>query len=574
VDILIPDECNGPRGGGCTGPLAGTARSHRNTDSSGSRRDVVAHTLVLIVAVSVAWSPVETRPLMAVVVAGVVLALCTWGWSRGDRTTFEDLAGGAVVLVVLVCSAGSGWDPSRAVGEIGLIMAVSALAWLGSRSLPPNRLLLLFALGLSGLAVWGIWQVATGLDALRPGLEVLPDATRIYAEERVASHRAFASLPLPSHLAVLLAMVLPLLVTRVRATPAGAIAALGAALSVVGLLATQSPVGVVLGFGAVVALVIGRHRRLALVVTVLLAVVMVAVLAVRPDVARLEPVALRVDNWRTALWLSTTSPASGVGLSSFAQASQGIPIEVGNRPAHAHNLPLEFLAELGPTGLVGCLVLGFWLARLIVLLWPRDRALAVALAVVPLHNLVDFSFFVSGVALPWAALLGWGISRSRPSAEVSEPSRGRIVLVIGASVAIAMTTLHATSVVVEENAAAHLESVDRFEGALRSLRLAPWRVEPQFLLAAAALEVENPSLVDLALNEMDARRWVRPRSAALAERRAWLALHRGDVSSAICELWAAVEYGSPEPKREHALRELLARLSLAALEGEAHGPPG
>jgi len=565
VEISNPGQTT--KDGGA-GPLITGPAERPGFDAMHVRRDHAAHALLLLVAVTVAWFPAETRPLTAVVVAAAGLALCTWGWNQSPRESVRGLVGGGAVLMALTLSAASGWDPSRAVGEIGLIAAALAVAWLASRSRPPRGFVLFLALGLSGLAVWGLWQATIGLDALRPGLETLPDAARAYAEERLASHRAYASLPLPSHLAVVLATALPLLVARVRATPVGIVAGLTAAVSVAGLLATQSPVGVALAFLACAALVVGRYRRAAVAAVIVSAVILVTVVALRPDVVRLEPVALRIDNWRTALWLESTSPWSGVGMSSFAQASQTSPLEVGNRPAHAHNLLLEALAELGPAGCAGCLVLGFLLVRLILRLWPHDRALAVALVVMPLHNLVDFSLFVSAVALPWAVLLGWGVARSRELERGSEPVRGRILMVIFAVAALAMTSLHATSAVVEEAAATRQQPVDRFDGALRSLRLAPWRVEPQFLLAAAALESADRSLCERAFTEMDSRRWVRPRSAALAERRARLALVRGDVSTAISELWAAVELGFPDPERDQALRELLTHL-----EAGAHDPP-
>ncbi len=564
----IPGEGNPQTESDGADLMSAVLQSDRGIGTLRFSPDALGHALLLLIALGVAWFPVETRPFAAVAIAGVVLALSTWGWRRSSAATTHGLAGGLVVLAVLVCSAASGWDPARGEGEIGLVAAVLALAWLASRSRPPMDFPVLLAIGLSGLAVWGIWQAVVGLNALLPGIEALPDATRAYAEERVAGRRAYASLLLPSHLAVLLATALPLLVARVKTTPAGVVAAIGVGLTVIGLAATKSPVGIGLAILAVTAVVIGRNSQKVLMVALLLAVALVVVVAVRPDVVRLEPVALRADNWRTALWLSETSPCSGVGFSSFAQASQAVPFEVGNRPAHAHNIVMESLAELGPTGLVGCLVLGFWLLRLIRRLWPQDRAVAVALAVVPLHNLLDFSFFVSGVVVPWAVLLGWGVARSRESAAVSESIRGRISLVIVASVALAMTCLHATSVVVEQAAASQVVAVDRFDGALRSLRLAPWRVEPQFLLASASLESGDPSLHKRAWNELDRRRWWRPRSAALAQRRARVALARGDVSVAASELWIAVEEGFPTEERKEALQEL-----LTALKSGTHGPP-
>ena len=532
-------------------------------------RDVFAQGTLLLTAVGTAWFPIEGRPLVAIPVALVVLGLITWGWRRSSLGGLRGLCIAGCVLILLICSAFSGWDPSRAVGELGLILSAAALVWLASRSRAPASFPMILAFGLSALSVWGISQAVFGLEVLLPGLEALPEAARAYAEERVAGRRAFASLPLPSHLAVLLATALPLLVTRMRATPEGMVATLGVGLAAAGLVATRSPVGIGLALLAVVAVVMGSNRRHVFFMVGLLVVMLVSVVMIRSDVARLEPVALRVDNWRVGLWSSQASPVCGVGLSGFAQASQAVPLVVGNRPAHAHNLPLEALAELGPVGLAGCLALALGLLRLLVVLWRRDRALAAALAVVPLHNLLDFSFFVSGVALPWAVLLGWGIARRGSPRVASRQIRGRLAVVVAASIAVAGTTLHATSVLVEETAATEPEAELRFDGALRALRLAPWRVEPQFLLASAALDMGDTSMVDRAWDELARHRWWRPRSAALAERRAHVALARGDVSAAAAELWAAEEEGPPDAQRTAALADL-----LTALERGAHGPPG
>jgi hypothetical protein len=517
----------------------------------------------------VAWLPFETRPWSPVAIAGVILALTTWSWRRSSLTETRYLGVVVVGLITLVCSGASGWDPARAVGEIGMGASLIGLIWLASRSRPPELFPTLLALGLTGLAVWGIWQVVAGFESVAPMLDQLPESSRAYAEERVASRRAFASLPLPSHLAVMLATALPLLVTQVRATGFGVAAGFGAVVAVLGLAATRSPVGIGLALLAVAAVVVGKYGRTATAVLGVLAAALITVVALRPDVTRLEPVALRIDNWRTALWLSGSSPASGVGLSSFAQAGQRMPLVVGNRPAHAHSLPLEVLAELGPVGLAGFALAAVGLVGMLVVLWRRDRALAAALAVIPLHNLVDFSFFVSGVAVPWAVLLGWGLARREAKAPAAQHRFGRLAVVIAVSAAMAGTVLHATSILVEESAAAEPDLTVRFEGARQALRLAPWRVEPQFLLAAAALGAEDTVMRQQAWDELESHRWWRPRSAALAERRARVALALGNVSVAAAELWAVRDGTLSDGGGRHALDEL-----LLALEGDDLDPSG
>jgi hypothetical protein len=544
--------------GGTDAPIGGAFRASKAPALL--HPDTLPHTLMLLAAGWVAWRPVETRPATAVVLAGLVLALSFWGWRHGTRGS-STLAAASIGIFVLAASTFSGWDAARGVGEIGTIAVVLAVIWLASRTDPPDGYPELLALALAGLAVWGLWQVITGLEALRPALEALPQAARIYAEERLASRRAFASLPLPSHLAVLLATALPLLLARVRASAAGLTWALAAVLAVLGLVATRSPVGVGLALLACGALAARRSRLVLVVTTVLLAVALAGVAVVRSDVGQLEPVVLRLDNWRTALWLAGTAPAAGVGLASYAQATQVTPLEVGNRPAHAHNLPLEWLAEFGPAGLIGFAFAAAGLLALVWRLWPRAPALAVSLMVIPLHNLVDFSLYVSGVAVPWALLVGWGSAISageRTNAGARQGGFGAIVA--AAAVGLVLAGAHASSGVIETTAAADRDPGVRFAGALRALDVAPWRIQPQFLLASAAIESQDQTLLDRAWEELDSRRWLRPRSAALAERRARVALARGVVSVAMSELWLAAEMGGAGRDGPGLYRELLLEL--------------
>ena len=158
---------------------------------------------------------------------------------------------------------------------------------------------------------------------------------------------------------------------------------------------------------------------------------------------------------------------------------------------------------------------------------------------IPLHNLVDFSLFGSGVALPWAVLLGWAIAcRTRKTAVETAPG-GRPALVLVATLALALTLLHATSRTVGEAAALRTSAEERLAGALQARRLAPWRVEPLGLLAAASLESGDRGRVSVAAEELDRARWLRPRSAALAGLRARLGLALGEGPTAVSEAWYA-----------------------------------
>ena len=335
--------------------------------------------------------------------------------------------------IALVASGVAGWDPASGFSEITILTAAVMLMWLASRVSPPDRWPALLALVISTLALWGLWQVAGGMDEAASSVGQLPVGIQAAAAERLAGGRAFASQLLPSHLAVLFATALPLLLWRLRLRWSALPWMVGSVLCVVGLVLTRSPVGAALALGACGVLAVGRKKRFFFLVALVLVPVLVVVIAGRGDVMELEPVQLRLDNWRTAIWVWSTAPAAGVGIGGFAQAAQAVPFEVGNRPRHAHSLPLEWLAELGPIGLLAVVFAGLALWRLLCRLWPVRPELAVALVVVPVHNLVDFSFYGSGVTLAWAVLVGWAMAFRTSSESEPAPAHGRVVFVAPSS---------------------------------------------------------------------------------------------------------------------------------------------
>jgi len=275
-------------------------------------------------------------------------------------------------------------------------------------------------------------------------------------------------------------------------------------------------------------------------VALVLVIVLVVVVVGRGDVMELEPVRLRLDNWQTALWVWSTAPAAGVGTGGFAQAAQGVPFGVGNRPLHAHSLPLELLAELGPVGFVLVLVVAIALWRMVRILWPKRPDLAVAVMVIPLHNLVDFSFFDSAVALPWAVLAGWAAaSIHRDGAPSATAGRGRAFLVLSAALALALTVLHVTSIKVEESAATLPTAEERMAAGLKACRLAPWRVPPVGLVARSAVESGDRLLIKTAAEKMESIRWLRPRSSTLALERSRLAVALGEIPTGASEAWSS-----------------------------------
>jgi hypothetical protein len=527
---------------------------------SSPRRDRGAHCTLLALAGWCAWRPVETFPTTAVVVAASILGLSVWAWRRTPQRASPWLIAGTVG-VALVVAGMLGWDPASAILEIALAAAMVALVWMASRSSPPEGFPTLLALVISALALWGLWQATGGLERMAASVGDLPEELRAAAFERLASGRAFASQTLPSHLAVLFATALPLLLVRLRLRWSAAPWVLGSVLCVVGLALTRSPVGAALALAACGALALRRRHRLLIWIALVLILILAFVAIGRGDVMELKPVKLRVDNWRTALWVWSETPAAGVGVGGFAQAAQAVPFEVGNRPRHAHSLPLEMLAELGPVGLLVCALATLALWRLARDVWRERPELSLALAVIPAHNLIDFSLYSSGVALAWAVLLGWGVSlRNRPRELPLHSAKGRVVLVSAVALAVAATVLHLTSIAVEESAALQTGPRERFQGAIRARRLAPWRVDPLGLVGNAALETGEPRLITEAFGELEDGRWLRPRSAAIASLRARLAMAVGEAPTAVAEAWtAAAEQPSNQIRVEEfeALRDRL-----------------
>jgi hypothetical protein len=388
------------------------------------RSDDWSGAALLVAAGGAVWRPVETFPSTAVLIAGILLGLTVWGWRRTPRSSGYVWPIAAAVFCVLAASGLTGWDPASAIAQLALLATAAMLTWLASRSAFPDRWPVWLALVISGLAVWGLWQVFGGMEKAATVVAELPDEVRAAAVERLASGRAFASQLLPSHLAVILATAMPLLLARVRRDWRATPWILGVALCTIGLALTRSPIGIGLALAACLALACARRRRWIFWAAALLAALLTVAVAGRGDVMELEPVRLRADNWRTAAWVWTNSPVAGVGIGGFAQAAQAVPFAVGNRPRHAHSLAFEALAELGPAGLLACVLAGIALWRLLRELWPARPELAVAVAVIPAHNLVDFSLYGSGVALPWAVLLGWAMAIRRGGAVSREPARG------------------------------------------------------------------------------------------------------------------------------------------------------
>lgn len=326
------------------------------------------------------------------------------------RGVGRDGRGGARTALALALVTGG-------VALAALAVQADSPAWRGRTAWPfvnPNHLATFLVVGL-GLA-------------LGVGVAPLPEASR-----RAGSLRAWA-------------------------TSRRGLAAIAAALMLVGVVATRSRAGALAA--AVVAVVTpalagrlagGRLAGLALVVAVVTGAALattadVGRLAERFDDARARPDDLggRVENWSVAWRVVAGRPWAGAGLGTFDDASLAVvdPGRGTTRPGDAHNDYLELAGAVGAPA--AALAIGLLLAGVVAAaarargLEPRERALVAgalggtlgALA----HAGFDFALKIPSVALLTTTALGlaWGAAwrdagPERPPAD--GPARaGRLAL--------------------------------------------------------------------------------------------------------------------------------------------------
>lgn len=483
--------------------------------------------LPVLLGLVAAWRPAEVfpwgAPLLGVV--GIVLVLRI-------RTRPDTARGWAPALwalaAVVVASALLGWDRGAALPFLGLVLLASAAGW-AAWERPSEQAADWLGVGLTGLAVWGLIQVTWTFRVAEQAAVALPDGVREAALYRLGTRRAIAGLAIPGHLAVVLVMALALLLERARRGPRRGVWGVLVVVNLAGIVATRSLVGAALALVVVLVMSPRVFRRWAVPLAILVGAV---VLVSRHDLLHATPVLQRLDNWRTALWVWGQSPWLGVGPGALRQGAQAIPFSVRSVSAYAHNLPLQALAELGPAGLLAVIAGAVSLTRLVVRGWERHPGLTLAVAAGAVHNLVDFSCYMSGVLLPWAVLTGLLAGSLRndgaPGALLLPVTRRLLAGV--AVVATLMSVLGAESRVAVESASRQKD----VRAALGAVRIAPWRIPPRLAAAGLALQPGTRSeLLNEAATSVENGLKIAPQSAALELAAARLAVLRGDPLTAV-----------------------------------------
>lgn len=470
----------------------------------------------------------------------------------GERRLLDPrwLALGAALFAVSWVSA---LDREAAVGHGLTLLAAAVLFALARLAAPSDRGIEVMGVAIALTAVPALAQGAGSLVHLADSISALPPGMREAAAARLASGRAFGTAALPGHFAALQLLALPLLAAAAARHRRAAKCFFGlmAVLCCAGIAATRSLA--VLGVAVVLLVVAAARRRgaVALAATGGLAIGVVAASTVlwRGDLGTLEPVRLRLINWQVAGTAFLQHPWLGVGLGGVGQAGLAGALGEQNITPYAHNTYLQLLAELG---LAGGGMLGVGLLALIRLLARglRDEpALTLAVLVLPVHNLVDFSAYAPEVVLPWAALLGTLAARCGKPARTATPTGVLLPLLCAGFVLSSLNFLaeeRLRQAILEEQVAP----------ALAAARLAPWSLTPVLIAAElASAPAGGGAEVGDVLEMLQRRASLRPVSASVAEARARLLLLLGCRGEA--EIWAG------EARRRAPWRQELAELEAA-----------
>ncbi len=507
--------------------------------------------ITAVTAAAAAWTASRSALFLPMFWLALLLGILALPPERRRLFRTRWLVAGCTLLVVSWVVA---LDHELAMRHTLLVLGAALLFGLARVTAPGDRVITWFALAIAATSLVALGQWVTGHGRALAMVDTLTPAFREAAATRLAGGRVFGTAALPGHFAALLLLAVPPLVDRLAGTTGRArVAWMLTMLPVAAaFLLTRSLAGfLVVGALLLLLAVAGRRvRRWHLLAAGAVAVAALGVAATRTDLGRLEPLMLRWVNWRTTARVAAAHPWTGVGLGGVGQAGLALPGSAENITPYTHNTWLQLLAEFGLAG-AGMVVAGGWaLAGLIRRSLADHRPLALAVAVLPLHNLVDFSAYAPEVVLPWAFLAGALASRSSPPPARPVTAWALVpVLAFGCLFSVAGWRAETTL------ARAIAGPPDRTAGrALAAARWSPWALTPVLVAADAARSNSGGADTLRAAEETLADRWwVRPRSAAWAESRTLLLLAQRRAAEA--EVWA-----------REAQRRAPHRSELAALE--------
>ncbi len=185
-------------------------------------------------------------------------------------------------------------------------------------------------------------------------------------------------------------------------------------------------------------------------------------------------VAVRVDLWRDTLAVFGEHWLVGAGGGTYEGAVRAYRSDVAFLTyAHAHNDPLEWIAETGAVGLLGLALAGRRLRPRLARQHRRGFGLAFGLAALATYTLIDFPLQIPAVALSFAAV-GACLLSVYGEQERTEARPVRRALLLLGCLQLLGAGLVARAALAEHAASRVLAAQERPADALASLRTLGW----------------------------------------------------------------------------------------------------
>ncbi len=456
---------------------------------------------------------------------------------------------------------------ARAVDEAVDALALLLAALLGAAQAGEGRrrdlLVALLVVLASGASLRGIVQHHVTYPRQAEALRAAAAPGAADALVRLGSGRPSGPFSLPAALGGFLALALPVALAGAfrAARPGVRAAAAAAALLLAYALALTRSIGALGSLAVALVLLVpllAPRRKGAAVLLVLALVaggVLILLRARRAEIAgpaSVHPLALRAGNWGAAARMARDHPLLGVGPGAFEVFYPRYMREGMNETRYAHDSYLQALAGWGAWIAVPltALLLAFGSAARAA--WRRaDTSLAILAGggAFLVHNLVDFTAFLPGVAIPAAFVVGLGIGergdgardggRARPGALLAASSIVLLALGTGAHALAAASCRIRLEGAIEAARRGDLDAaVDR---ARRAAAARPSDPDPQAFLAQLVLDrgMEDPRLRTEGEAAAARALGLDPESAILHYTRALYHRVAGESAAAYREIYAA-----------------------------------
>jgi hypothetical protein len=440
-------------------------RSAAPPDAAGLTRDrLLLRALACALLALAVLRPPETYAWSGAVCSVLLAAAGCLAWLGAEGPPLPPAwTAGLLPLALVAVTAAS--CRARAFDEAGAALTLILAALLG-RALARDTsgrdtvARILAVLG-SIAAVLAVLQHHVTYPELLRGLATAADPPSPYVIARLQGGRPSGPFTLPAALGGFFALTLPLtlLLLRRRADrwQQGALLA-AAVLQAYALVLTRSLGGLA---AAAVSLVLSLpflapRRRGILLAAVPLAAVAIGFLFLQArrtevDAPGGDPLLLRAGNWRAAAEMIRDHPLFGTGPGSFGTFYPRYLRPGMNETRYAHDSYLQVISGWGLWSIVP--ISGFLLAFATRLgrAWRRraeDLPFAAAGAAFLAHNLIDFTAFLPGVAIPSALLVGMSFRPGDPMAEETpEASRRALNEARGPGLAKARGALAAAAMI-------------------------------------------------------------------------------------------------------------------------------